>query len=405
MKKIFFTTLFFLSFIFVFAHTNSIVIDNKSKNTLVDYTVEIPLSELNLPAGNYIVTYNNNVYPVEIIYNLNNTPKAIFPVHEIKAGETQKYYIKQGTANQYPKRTYAELAHKIGGKFEPNEPKKRIEYIGGYSWVKPNNLRVPDNFTDHAYYIKYEGPGWESDKVAFRFYLDWRNGIDVFGKKTPQIVLPFVGVDGYDNYHNMADWGMDNMKVGKSLGIGSIAMWDGEKAERVEKRDSVFCYITADGKIRSQVATDYYGWTVKDTKCNLKSLISIDAGSRASHMELLTDKSVKNLATGIIKSKNAEFFKSDNSKEWSYIATFGKQSLNNDMQGLVIFYKTAQLAELTEDALNHVVVLKPDNGYVEYYFMPTWELDWQAVPDKAKFQECINEVLARLNNKPIITIN
>jgi len=30
--------------------------------------------------------------------------------------------------------------------------------------------------------------------------------------------------------------------------------------------------------------------------------------------------------------------------------------------------------------------------------MPTWELDWEAVADKAAFQKCVNEVLDRLNN-------
>ena len=75
-------------------------------------------------------------------------------------------------------------------------------------------MRVPDNFTDHAYYIKYEGPGWESDKVAFRFYLDWRNGIDVFGKKTPGIVLPFVGMEDYEKYHALGRLGNGQYESG-----------------------------------------------------------------------------------------------------------------------------------------------------------------------------------------------
>ena len=145
--------------------------------------------------------------------------------------------------------------------------------------------------------------------------------------------------------------------------------------------------------------TTYYGWDANGVKCNLKSLISIDAGSRASHMELSVDKTLPNIATGIVKDKNAALIKSENpGSEWSYIATFGKQSLNNDMQGLAVFYRTKQLQKVTEDELNHVVVLNPDNGRVEYYFMPTWELDWEPVADKAAFMKCVNEVLDRLNN-------
>lgn len=390
------STLFLFSLLFgaQTVMSQTVTVSNKSAKTLKDYTVEVSLSKFTLPAGSYIViSPENETVPLEISSDLQGNQRAIFPVAEIKPFSTVSYSIKKGVADKYPKRTYAEIAHKIGGKFVGKI------YEGGFSWVKPNYMRVPDNFTDHAYYIKYEGPGWESDKVAFRFYLDWRNGIDVFGKKTPGIVLPFVGMEDYEKYHALADWGMDNMKVGNSLGIGSIAVWNGSKAVRVDKTDSVISYIPADGKIRSQVMTTYYGWNANGVKCNLKSLISIDAGSRASRMELSVDKTLPNIATGIVKDKNAELIKSDKSTgEWSYIATFGKQSLNNDMQGLVVFYRTKQLQKITEDELSHVVVLQPENGYVEYYFMPTWELDWEPVADKTAFQKCVNEVLDRLNN-------
>jgi hypothetical protein len=370
---------------------------NSSERKIVDYTAEISLSSLqSLPIGEYVATDGKTVVPVEITTDLKGKQAAVFPVESFEPGESKTFTILSGNTPMYPKRTYAEIAHKIGGQFDGQK------YTGGYSWVKPNYLRQPDNFRDHAYYIKYEGPGWESDKVGFRFYLDQRNGIDVFAKKTSGIVLPFVGVDGYDSYHLMADWGMDNMKVGNALGIGSIAFWNGEEAVRVEKNDSVICYIPKDGKIRSQVMTTYYGWDAGGTKCDLKSLISIDAGSRASRMELFVDKELDNLSTGIIKMKDTEFFTNNNKEnEWSYIATFGKQSLNDDMMGLAIFFKTKQLKEITQDKLNHVVVLKPDNGYVEYYFMPTWELDWEPVVSKIDFQRCIDEVFYRLNNSII----
>jgi hypothetical protein len=370
----------------------TLTIVNPSGQKVVDYTAEIPVSQLqHLPTGDYVAVVDNREVPVEISTNLLGEPQFIFPVAVLNAHETKKVSILPGKAEQYPKRTYAELSHKIGGHFEGQE------YIGGFSWVKPNYLRVPDNFKDHAYYIKYEGPGWESDKVAFRFYLDQRNAIDVFGKKTPGIVLPFIGVDDYESYHHMADWGMDNMKVGSALGIGSIAVWDGKKAVRIEKTDSVICYIPSDGKIRSQVMTTYYGWDANGTKCNLKSLISIDAGSRASHMELLMDKEIENLATGINKDKAAEFFTQiDENEEWSYIASFGKQSLNDDNMGLAVFVRTKQIKKVTEDDKNHLILLKPENGSVDYYFMPTWELDWEPVVTKNDFLKCINEVKNRL---------
>lgn len=397
-NKPFFICLFLFLQINVFLSAQSISVKNNSGQAVIDYTLEIPVNELNLSLGNYMATINNTDVPVEIITDVKGRQLAILPVSKINANSEIVISVRPGTADAYPKCSYAELSHKIGGHFEGHK------YEGGYSWVKPNYISLPGTFRDHSYYIKYEGPGWESDKVAFRFYLDNRNAIDVFGKKTSDIVLPAVGVDGFDNYHRMADWGMDNMKVGTALGIGTIAVWNGQKAVRVEKKDSITCFIPADGKIRSQVKTIYYGWDANGEKCDLTSLISIDAGSRASRMELLVNKNI-DIATGIIKIKDAELIVSNNKdSKWSYIATFGKQSLNNDMQGLVVFAHTRQIKEITSDELNHVLVLEPDNGYVEYYFMPTWELDKEPVVTKDDFMKCIDEVLARLNNPITYTI-
>ena len=390
-----------LLFFFVQVNSQTFTVNNCSNHEIKDIVVEIPVRNLPISIGNYAVaSKDGSTVPLEIVSNLKGNQLAVFPVKCLKPRSSNVFLLLKGKADEYPKRTYAELAHKIGGQFNGNT------YEGGFSWVKPNYMKLPGTFRDHAYYIKYEGPGWESDKVGYRFYLDQRNAIDVFGKKTPGIVLPGTGIDGYDSYHNMSDWGMDNMKVGKALGIGSIAFWDGQKAVRVENRDSAVCFIPTDGKIRSQVNTTYYGWDVGGNKFNLKSLISIDAGSRASHMELQADKYVSNLTTGIIKNNDTELLKSDyNTGDWAYIATFGKQSLNNDNMGLAVFYKKKQLKMLTEDDLNHLVVLTPENGYVEYYFMATWELEWQPVNNITDFMNALDEELIRLNGLSYLKVS
>lgn len=377
----------------------SLILTNYGK-PLKNYTLEIPVENLDLSFGQYNALVHKSIVPVEIIQDIRGKQKAVIPISEIKSGEKLELFISQGISETYPKRTHAELSHKIGGHFEGNK------YIGEYSWVGINKITLPGTFRDHSYYLKYEGPGWESDKAAFRFYLDNRNAVDVFGKTTSGIMLPAVGVDGYDNYHKIASWGMDNLKVGKALGLGTVAIWDGEKAMRLECKDSTTCIIQSDGKVRSQVKTIYHGWNANGTKCNLTSLISIDAGSSVSHMELITDRKVDNIATGIIKLKNGELIRGDNpNDEWTYIATFGKQSLNNDMQGLVIFFRNKQLKTITEDTINHVVVLNTENNYTEYYFMPTWELEEEPVRTKAEFIERIESELNKLNNNIRITFN
>lgn len=375
--------------------STEVQVQNNAGKKINDYVLEIPVKDLRLSYGQYKATMGQaDISPVEVITDIFGEQKALFLIPSIEANKTQSYKVEKGDLQTFPKRTSAELTHKIGGQFIGKE------YIGGYSWVKTNSMTLPGTFTDHSYYIKYEGPGWESDKVAFRFYLDNRNAIDIFAKTTPHLSLVGVGMDNFANYHNLAAWGMDNLQVGAALGLGSIATWDGEKAVRVAKKDSTTCTIAADGKLRSQVKTTYYGWQVNSSqKVNLTSLISIDAGSRGSHIELMTDKPVDNLTTGIIKLNAGKLFvQNDSQSEWSYIATFGKQSLNKDMQGLVVFARTKQIKQITEDNLNHILILQPDaKNYVEYYIMSTWELDVDPVKTEDEFKSCIDEFLLKLN--------
>ncbi|XZF16287.1 DUF4861 domain-containing protein [Chitinophagaceae bacterium MMS25-I14] len=87
----------------------------------------------------------------------------------------------------------------------------------------PRFLQANDFSKQPIPFYQTEGPAWENDKVAFRLYLDVRNGKDIFGKTTAAMMMDTVGVEGDIHYHNRAPWGMDILKVGKSLGAGSLA--------------------------------------------------------------------------------------------------------------------------------------------------------------------------------------
>ena len=100
------------------------------------------------------------------------------------------------------------------------------------------------------------------------------------------MVLQGVGQDGFDSYHEMSDWGMDVLKVGESLGIGSIGMWHDNKVHRVSQTDSVTCEIVLNGAVESLIRTKYFGWKVGDGNFNLNSELSIFAGSRMTKHHL-----------------------------------------------------------------------------------------------------------------------
>jgi hypothetical protein len=150
-------------------------------------------------------------------------------------------------------RTYAELGMKpvdvyIDGKFR------------GDKFENVTKIKVPEIHKDHDALFKYEGPGWESEKVGYRFYMDWRNANDIFGKKVNQLVLANVGVHDTvakdDSYHLMQDWGMDIFKVGSSLGIGSIGMWYDGKVNMVSQTDRFLKQIACISKFHITVQSN-----------------------------------------------------------------------------------------------------------------------------------------------------
>lgn len=318
--------------------------------------------------------------------------------HETK-DVTILYSADGSKSRNYPKRTQAEMAHKFGGKFVNRE------YIGG-EFKNVDFMKVPPEHTDHSWYIRYEGPGWESDKVGYRFYLDWRNAVDVFGKKTPEMVLQNVGLDGFDSYHKMSDWGMDILKVGSSLGIGTIAMWIADSAQRVEKTDSVSSAIIDNGVIHSAIKTNYFGWHIGDHSYNLISYLSINAGSRLTECDLKLDSTPPNLCTGIVKDDSAEVMLSkEDAGEWQFLATYGKQSLNNDNLGMAVLYRKSELDKMAEDTHSHVIVLKPADGTLTYYFLAAWQLEPAGITNKAAFSKYLNDTVIKLNNPVSVSIN
>lgn len=313
---------------------------------------------------------------------------------QLAAGESRKLSIRfkeQGSvARNYPKRTQAELSHKVGGHFENRK------YIGG-TFTNVDSLRVPDEHTDHSWYIRYEGPGWESDKVGYRFYLDWRNGVDVFGKTTTEMVLQKVGQDGFDSYHEMQLWGMDILKVGKALGLGSLALFHEGKAIRVDETDSVISVITENGPVYSAITTDYFGWQVAGQDLDIRSQLSIHAGSRLTQHLVNVQGASENLSTGLTKDKTAKLFTSQGDDgAWGYIATYGPQSLNKDNVGLAVLFRTRDFVEFTEDAHSHVVKLNPSVGRLEYQFLAAWEKEPEGIKNEQQFIEYLNKTAEEL---------
>lgn len=295
------------------------------------------------------------------------------------------------TFNIETAKTYAEISIKEGGHWEGRE------YIDG-TFKNVNELKVPAEHTDHSWYIRYEGPGWESNKVAYRLYLDWRNCIDIFGKTTESIILPKVGQDGFDSYHQKSEWGMDILKAGKGLGIGSIGRFVNNEVLHFNKVDSTFVKVENETD-KSSVIADYYGWKTAEDKIDLNQVLSIKPDVRYTKHSITPSKEIEGICTGIVKHGVNYFAKKSENKKWGYIATYGVQTLavEPDNLGMAIFYEIETIKEVTEWEYDHLLVFEPTTKEISFYFLGAWEQEVNGIKNEAEFLAYLEGLLNELN--------
>jgi len=151
---------------------------------------------------------------------------------------------------------------------------------GSESVIAPLRVSFPKR-AHAAFSQKYEGMGWESDRVAWRLYFDGRNAIDLFGKRQPALALDYFAQPGVD-YHQESPFGRDIYKNGDALGIGSIGAWVDGRAVKVADVAGRKWKVVADGAVRAIVDLDYKGWKVGGKTVDLTSRLTIWAGGIGS---------------------------------------------------------------------------------------------------------------------------
>lgn len=306
-----------------------------------------------------------------------------------------------GNPAQFKQRTQAEISRKTGGEW------KEREYLGGH-FENVQSLEAPAEHTDHSWFVRYEGPGWESDKVGYRHYLDWRNGFDIFGKLTDELVLQEVGQDGFDSYHEPADWGMDILKVGSSLGSGGFGLWVDGKAERVSKADKLSCEIVENGPVLSQFRTTYHGWEGSgQNKMDLVSDISIHAGSRLTWVRLRPSDQAGRLCAGLVKHEGTELIKGDTDitgEAYTYLATWGDQALDGNALGMAILLRKKELHKFAEDEFNDLVVFNKRVKGIEYAFLAAWSQEPGGIKTKEEFIAYLDDTAEKLTITPRVDL-
>lgn len=315
---------------------------------------------------------------------------ALFLLSFISCKNQEKKAYNMNTA-----KNYAEISIAEGGTWEG-----RV-YENGTSFKNVEELKVPASHTDHSWYIRYEGPGWESNKIGYRLYLDWRNAIDIYGKVTDSLILSKVGQDGFDSYHERQSWGQDILKVGKGLGVGSLGRFLNGEVLHFNEVDSTFASVR-NAIDESTVKVDYKGWKTGDAKIDLQSTLSIKPDSRITKHTIQSSNAVEGICTGIVDHKVNYFAKESENKKWGYIATYGEQTLVPDKLGMAVFYNVETVKEVTKWEHDYLLVFKPTTEEISFFFLGAWEQENGGIKTEEAFLSYLDEKLNELNSSNTI---
>lgn len=252
----------------------------------------------------------------------------------------------------------------------------------------------PTDFTIHKLppYLT-EGPAWENDRVGFRLYFDVRNGRDIWGKTTHEMVLDRVGADTTDDYHHRAGWGMDILKVGNSLGAGAIAL----KVPLPDNKDTlvklgganignVTYTKIADGPVRAIFRMQYDNWKVHDSlpPVTVTEEISIWGGQYFYTNKVTVNQAPDSsqLVTGIVNLHSSQALVFDTAG-CQILFTYDRQSENNDRLGMAIMMPPGQemIADSTANegpgiinTYTAAVNIPAHSTTKEFRFFAGWEL-------------------------------
>jgi hypothetical protein len=310
---------------------------------------------------------------------------------DLGAGESRKLIFEPVESTAYPVfdvRTHLRFCR-------ANEP---YDTAWGDLRMKTNDTK----FTVPVYQM--EGPAWENDVVAFRNYYDARNGIDIYGKRVREMVLDSVGIKGR-NYHELADWGMDILKVGNSLGAGAVAIGVGDSLYRVGPCEEGRFRVISQGPVRTVFELTYKNVPAGDRLYTVKQQISIYAGDYFYRNSLQVDglKGDEELVTGIVDMHElaADQAEVGNMK---IMSTLGKQAMNGEVLGMAVIFPSSEFKRYWEAPVSgsgivntHLVSLALSAGKpTRYAFLAAWELRDEKIKDKGYFSELVNEAAERL---------
>ncbi|MDR2950209.1 MAG: DUF4861 domain-containing protein [Prevotella sp.] len=375
MKKIFYliiATVFMLS---CSTKEAKVTIENTSNFDRLTELVEIPIDSIKDKKSvtdslvYHVQTEDGVIIPSQVTYDR----KIIFQP-QLKANETKSFIITTGDPQDFEAKTY--------GRF------------------------ITERKDDFA---------WENDRVAFRIYgpalieIDGpSNGIDIWYKRTNDLIIDKWYKDdlaGVASYHDDHGEGLDDYKVGRTLGAGAMAPYVNNKLWLNENFISE--ELLDNGPLRTTFKLTYKDMDVDGKTVAENRTISLDAGSQFSKIvQAYTIKEPMTVAAGIVKRETGDSIIASVDKGYIVYAEPKTDKVSGIYLGLVFpqginesktdTYDVLNAKSNKKDTYSHVLAIatQQPNIPVTYYAGYGWsQFGFPTVADFEKYIQNFSEEL------------
>lgn len=246
---------------------------------------------------------------------------------------------------------------------------------------------VPERMDDFA---------WESDVIGYRAYGPGLvtgegtvcSGIDVWVKRKRKLVIDrwYAGGD----YHKDHGEGLDYYKVAypklPTRGCGGVGIWDGKQlyvSGNFSKQR-----VLVNGPLRSVFELTYDAWDAGGRMVSEVRKVSMDAGSRFSHVESLFSTEAKealSVGIGIARRKGGEFRKYQDQQLMAY---WEPEIDGNGHTGCAVIVPGG-LQSFAQDEGNFLAIAQAEPGEPLAYRMGA---GWDRSGDYANYEDWLRDV-------------
>jgi len=205
--------------------------------------------------------------------------------------------------------------------------------------------------------LGHHGPAVENQWLGFRIYFDKKTAIDIYSKAKPG--LEIRDKKWYPSKKDQrAGYGADYYKVGKSLGLGGVKLWDGEKIVPLHPVAKRSAKVANEGDV-SYMEMLSEGVSYKGKQVDIRVRVTVYSDKREAKVEAFSETGeAVQFATGINYFKNLEVVKQDKS-----IATWGIHpediAAEKVKVAAAILFDNNDFEKQVDDGDQHLLISKP----------------------------------------------